>query len=226
MEENMNGYNVDESNNTGASNNSEASYNAETPVNNSMNQNEADPGAGIIDSGSGTTPLYGNMSADIPNYNSSNINTKKNGLSKKQIRIIAIVGAAVVVVIVAVIIILTSVAKQNYFKSVKLKAHMEYPNASIKVGADGSYLSVDTNPSDQDADDLSLSERVTLLDVSNDSISAIEMINSELGLSDAVYQNMLKTTSLQGRQTAETTKYTVSWSYHPDNGLEVIYERK
>ena len=37
---------------------------------------------------------------------------------------------------------------------------------------------------------------------------------------------MMKTTALMGRQSAETDKYKVSWTYHPDNGLEVTYEKK
>ena len=37
---------------------------------------------------------------------------------------------------------------------------------------------------------------------------------------------MMKTTALMGRQEEETKKYRVSWTYHPDRGLEVTYEEK
>ena len=29
-----------------------------------------------------------------------------------------------------------------------------------------------------------------------------------------------------GRQSEENEKYRVKWSYHPDDGLEVTYEKK
>ena len=52
------------------------------------------------------------------------------------------------------------------------------------------------------------------------------VLHQELGFTEAVFQRMIETTSLMGRQTADSSRYTVSWTYHPDRGLEVMYEKK
>ena len=44
--------------------------------------------------------------------------------------------------------------------------------------------------------------------------------------SDSLYQDMLNTSAIMGRQSEENEKYRVKWSYHPDDGLEVTYEKK
>ena len=38
-----------------------------------------------------------------------------------------------------------------------------------------------------------------------------------------MYKLMITTTALQGRQTETVNGLIISWTYHPDNGLEVIY---
>lgn len=80
------------------------------------------------------------------------------------------------------------------------------------VGSDGSYLSIDTNP--YNLDDYTVSG----------SLQAIIDVNSALGLPAYVLDDMVSTTALMGRQTATFDDVTVSWSYHPDNGLEVTYK--
>ena len=37
---------------------------------------------------------------------------------------------------------------------------------------------------------------------------------------------MGETRSMDGRQSDENDKYKVTWTYHPDKGLEVMYEKK
>ncbi len=54
----------------------------------------------------------------------------------------------------------------------------------------------------------------------------IQVVNHELGLPDAVYERMEATRALDGTQTADYENVFVSWSYHPDTGLKVIYEAK
>ena len=54
-------------------------------------------------------------------------------------------------------------------------------------------------------------------------IKVIEAFNEELGVPDYVYELMKKTTALQGRQTETVNGLIISWTYHPDNGLAVIY---
>ena len=57
-----------------------------------------------------------------------------------------------------------------------------------------------------------------------DAYYAIEEINSKLGFSAALFNKMGETSAMDGRQTESNDKYTVSWKYHPDNGMEVTYE--
>lgn len=79
------------------------------------------------------------------------------------------------------------------------------------IASDGSWMEIDTNPYDLD-------------DYSNSTaLAKIKSVNSDLGFSSAVYQEMLETRALDGRQTESNGKYTVSWTYHPDDGMEVMY---
>lgn len=83
------------------------------------------------------------------------------------------------------------------------------------VGSDGSYLSIDTNPYNLDDKGIAYLE----------SYYAIKNINNALGLPESLLKDMNSTTSLMGRQTEEYEDVTVSWSYHPDKGLEITYKK-
>ena len=90
-----------------------------------------------------------------------------------------------------------------------------YPDdSSIKLGEDGSYLTVDTNPYD--------------IEDRNNSYTWNDIldINKMLGLPDSVNAKMGSTRSMDGRISETYDNITVSWTYHPDNGLEVLYEEK
>ena len=51
----------------------------------------------------------------------------------------------------------------------------------------------------------------------------IQQFNDELGMSAAT-KKMKETNALMGMQTQENDDYKISWSYHPDTGLVVLYE--
>ena len=55
-------------------------------------------------------------------------------------------------------------------------------------------------------------------------VDYIKEINKTLGFPDSVWEKMLKTRALDGTQSHKTKDFTATWSYHPDNGLDVIYE--
>lgn len=82
------------------------------------------------------------------------------------------------------------------------------------VGNDNSYLSIDDNPYNYDD---------YYIDAAD---AAIEKINRALGLPDSLYEEMLQTTWSMGKQseTYENVGVTVTWTYHPDKGLEVTYK--
>ena len=57
-------------------------------------------------------------------------------------------------------------------------------------------------------------------------LEAIRLINSDLGLPDSLFFDMENTTFAMGKQeeTFESKGIKVSWTYHPDYGLEVTYK--
>lgn len=63
---------------------------------------------------------------------------------------------------------------------------------------------------------------ITLKQVS----TAVRCMNNELGFGDSLYEKMSMTRAIDGMQTDENDKIKVSWNYHPDSGLSVIYEKK
>lgn len=87
----------------------------------------------------------------------------------------------------------------------------EYSNF-VSYAQDGSYLAVDTNPGN----------------VSNyfnqEALDILLAINKELGAPDSVGQKMQQTRALDGRQDYSGDGYNISWTFHPNYGLEVTYE--
>lgn len=84
-------------------------------------------------------------------------------------------------------------------------------NYCYTLGSDKSYLQVDTNP--YDIDDY---YNATYLEILKSAITALK-------LPDYIYQRMLKTTAMQGRQEVTANGITVSWTYHPNKGLEAMF---
>lgn len=82
-----------------------------------------------------------------------------------------------------------------------------------KLASDGLSLVIDSNPDDR-----------SYYQHSSDAIAAIVNVNDYLGLPESVNDKMESTRALDGMQTQDCGDYTVSWNYHPDNGLKVIYE--
>lgn len=128
----------------------------------------------------------------------------KPKMSKKKLAIIA--AAAIAVIAIALIIFIPS-----EFERVKSKCvHI----AGMVTGS-GDYFMLDTLP-----------DVMMLPDTEENALEAIKYANEELGFNGSVYSQMMNTTALMGRQSAENDKYRVSWTYHPDDGLEVTYEKK
>ncbi|MCR4556381.1 MAG: Ig-like domain-containing protein [Saccharofermentans sp.] len=80
-----------------------------------------------------------------------------------------------------------------------------------KVGSDNSYLSIDTNPYNLD-DYLEM-----------DALTAIRNVNDALDLPESAYDGMSKVRALDGRVNQTYGDISVSYQYHPNQGLEVTY---
>lgn len=82
------------------------------------------------------------------------------------------------------------------------------------LGSDGSYLAADTNVYDLD-------------DYSNFDIwEEIKEMNKKMGLPESLTNDMANTTWSMGKQVArfESIGVEVTWTYHPDKGMEVTYK--
>ncbi len=84
-----------------------------------------------------------------------------------------------------------------------------------KVGSDGSYLSIDTNPTDG------------VNRYYSNAWYAIEDVNEALGLPVALSDEMEHTYYDEGTQvrTYDELGIRITWRYHPDTGLEVTYSK-
>ena len=146
-------------------------------------------------------------------------NTPKSHLATKpkSIKKLLILGALIVVIAVTVSVIFIP----SKFEKVK----NECVHIAGMVSGSGDYFMIDTYPDNYE----NMDERVVSLlrdDAQDNALEAIRYANNELGFNGSVYSKMMETTALMGRQSEENNKYKVSWTYHPDDGLEVTYEKK
>ena len=109
----------------------------------------------------------------------------------------------------------------------------------LSISEEGSYLSIDSNPLNIDQSSISatdddmvyLSYTKELNDSMNDltyqtyANECIQSINSALGLPTWLYGEMCETRAIDGKQKETFDNVTVSWSYHPKQGLEVMYRK-
>lgn len=82
------------------------------------------------------------------------------------------------------------------------------------LARDGSYLTLTVTRSCSRGDDS------VLCNASH----ALDYILGELGFEDAVRRRMVETRALDGRQTAENDNFRASWTFHPDDGLQILFE--
>jgi hypothetical protein len=138
----------------------------------------------------------------------------KPKMSKQKLAIIA--AAAVAVIAIALIIFIPS-----KFERVK----NECVHIAGMVTGSGDYFTIDTIPDAYDNMDATV-KALLLPRAQENALEAIKYANEELGFNGSVYSQMMKTSALMGRQSEENSKYKVTWTYHPDEGLEVTYSKK
>lgn len=129
---------------------------------------------------------------------------------KLSTKVKAIIGAAAGTVIVLLIVIL-ALTSDSKLESV----YDKYCNPMwASITEDGTALTIDSNPYDIEDE------------ISFGAISAIKKINEELGLGDGVFEKMKTTRAMDGMQSVTKKGYIVTWIYHPEKGLEVVYEKE
>ena len=146
--------------------------------------------------------------------NSNTVQKKRKGFRfTKETAII--LGAVLLVVIIAAIILTPSKFERVENKCIHIAG---------QAGTGKNYFTLDTCPDSYENMDETM-RNLLLPGVQKRTLEAIKYANDELGFPE-VYALMLKTTALMGRQSEENSKYKVSWYYHPDSGLEVMYQKK
>lgn len=140
--------------------------------------------------------------------------TPKKKMERKKI----IIGGVILLVIVVLAAVFLIPSKFERVKS-------EAVQIAGMVSGSGDYFMIDTYPDSYKNMDEVLAS-ILLPQAQEDALEAIRYVNKELGFDGSVYSLMMKTTALMGRQTEENNKYKISWTYHPDEGLEVTYRKK
>jgi len=129
---------------------------------------------------------------------------------------IVVIAAVAVIVIIALVLFIPSEFE---------RVHDECTHIAGRTSGGGDYFTIDTYPDEyKNMDELVAS--MLLPKAQENALKAIKYANEELGFNGSLYSQMTHTSALMGRQSAENDKYRVSWSYHPDRGLEVTYEKK
>lgn len=121
---------------------------------------------------------------------------------------------AMIGVLVCTMLLMTACGGSKFAK-VCNEVVEEYSEISsgITLAEDGSYLMVDTNP-------------INLDDYNWWAVyDAVEDINRKMGFPDSLMVKIGNTTALNGVQTHTTDGITATWSYHPNKGLEIMYEQ-
>ena len=147
----------------------------------------------------------------VENQPETEVNNATVNTAPKKAKPTLILGIVAVVVIVAAVLGISLTSGPN-FKKIYNK-HCE--STWAELGSDGSFLSIDTNPYDFEDDGIAYTA----------AYNAVKTVNKELKLPDSLFEDMGATSGADGKQEQQFKNVTVSWKYHPDSGLEVIYRK-
>lgn len=106
-------------------------------------------------------------------------------------------------------------------KNPNFKAYADLKGDGLILSAakDGQSITIDSNP-------WGASKGSQAYQLSNDlALLYIKELNSELGLPDWLYTEMVNTRAVDGRQKEVFDYVTVTWSYHPDSGINILYRK-
>lgn len=106
-------------------------------------------------------------------------------------------------------------------KNPNFKAYADLKGDGLILSAakDGQSITIDSNP-------WGASKGSQAYQLSNDlALLYIKELNSEFGLPDWLYTEMVSTRAVDGRQKEVFDYVTVTWSYHPDSGINILYRK-
>lgn len=141
---------------------------------------------------------------------------KSNILQKYNSRIHGKLPVFIVIFVVIIIGIIFFIAHNS-----KIDFNDDFSHYADKcwceIAEDGTWMKLDTNPENYKYYEVYTDDRVACE-------TAIESINKQLGFPSSLTEKMNNTTWDEGKQKDKAGKVTVSWTYHPYKGLEVMYE--
>lgn len=140
-----------------------------------------------------------------------NNDTKKKP-SNKIFKLLIIVGFIVAIIIIVTLMITNKGVNLKKVYSKVLEENSAY-SKFINIASDNSYIEIDTNPND--SDDYYSAEAWEL----------VKKMNQELGFPESLDNKMAHTRSMDGKQSDKVNDIEVTWTYHPDNGLEIQYTK-
>lgn len=147
---------------------------------------------------------------DAPDYSGAITSKLSRVMDKvKNDKKIMLTILGVVVLIISVFVV------HSLTQSVNLeKLYNEYCDSEwATIDSSGEKLTIDTNPYDWDDDGNAYPQ----------ALEAIKDVNEALGLDESLMDEFMETRAIDGLQRREYDKVTVLWTYHPSEGLEVVY---
>lgn len=147
----------------------------------------------------------------------SNINARKKPNKRRGLGIFI----AIIMIIILALAVIFFVAFQSSSKFEKVKD--ECVQIAGQLSSGDNYFTLDTDP-DENMDEVL--KAIIHRDTLERTLEAIKYANKELGFPGSLYNDMVRTSAMMGRLSEENDKYKVSWTYHPDHGLEVTYTKK
>ena len=94
----------------------------------------------------------------------------------------------------------------------------------LSISEDGSYLEIDTNPTNVRQSNI-LGSAYSETTHQSYADECIQSMHTSLGLPSWLDAEMGNTRAIDGMQKEVFDKVTVTWTYHPDQGLEVMYRK-
>ncbi|WP_341935300.1 hypothetical protein MRBLWO14_000945 [Microbacterium sp. LWO14-1.2] len=147
-------------------------------------------------------------SAELPIASHAEVDEASTARRRPPVKWLVVGVGIVVALIVGIIVILNVVSAKSPFEAAIEDCNLE-GSAYIRVGDDGDTLLIDTQGDD------SPGARFT--------DTACVLV--ALGVPDSTVARMDSTRAMDGVQSDEFDGIKAQWSYHPDNGLDLILTR-
>lgn len=129
---------------------------------------------------------------------------------------------AVLVVFISFVVLFFTVSEFARFKCIEDEAL----SIAGEISAGNNYFKIDTKSSQVLLDDMTSFQKSLHLQQQAKAIEAIKYTNKRLHFNESLYTYMVSTSAVMGTQREENENYVVTWTYSPDDGLEVKYKIK